>query len=399
MRLAAALVGSLLAWGLFAGAGAVRGGDSAPTAGVRVRFGDHGVEFYPARSPEQPVARRSPRVMHVQYTRTEREEESSAPPRNEGEAAAIAAHVPDTAVPDSAQTSAVQVKARPPAHEAAAAEQRPEPQSSRETTRRIEQRDSADEAPLIDYRLASRIPAVVLEDEPAARPTVMSAPPRTVPVPSVRFTESSEKSSGAVSAPEPDDVQETTASRRSSLVSPRSLAAYSPPIEPDGLQDIASLKADPALENDEGLRPIGEVGVDIRPEVGELPTNYAAPRFARVGEMREPPGAKRDWRMYNFNWECKGLCYGPLRFQEVNLERHGYSLGLAQPAVSAAHFFATLPLLPYKMTVNKARDCQYCLGYYRPGSYAPFQRNRMPLRLDGAMVELLTITGTVFVLP
>ena len=45
---------------------------------------------------------------------------------------------------------------------------------------------------------------------------------------------------------------------------------------------------------------------------------------------------------------------------------------LYQPVVSGVHFFGTLPILPYKMGVEQPWECMYALGYYEPGSCAPF---------------------------
>jgi hypothetical protein len=197
---------------------------------------------------------------------------------------------------------------------------------------------------------------------------------------------------------------------QSSVVSPSldyrrssqdSLVVFAQPPQPlpQALEPIPTLNADQAGQREEGLRPIGEVGADIRPDIGELPADIAAPQFASVGEVYETMGATRDWGLYSFTWEAKGLCHGPLRFEEPNLERYGYSLGLLQPAVSAAHFFSVMPLLPYGMAANRARDCQYTLGNYRPGSYAPYRINRMPVSLSGAAAQSFATAGAFVIFP
>ncbi|MEQ8785446.1 MAG: hypothetical protein RIC55_04075 [Pirellulaceae bacterium] len=234
---------------------------------------------------------------------------------------------------------------------------------------------------ILDYRLTSRGPSLVLMVEPTIGEELERDPATSQP-------QSPEVENLLRAAVESDDDS-----------SANSLIVLAQPLEAGGLEEVATLKADPALLNDEGLRPIGQVGADIRPEVGELPTDYAGPLFARVGEIHQSMGATRDWGMYAFSWEAKGLCYGPLRFEEVNLERHGYSLGLVQPAVSAAHFFGTLPMLPYKMAATSRWNCQYSLGHYRPGSYAPFRYNRTPLRLSAAAVQAAAVMGAVLVFP
>jgi len=230
---------------------------------------------------------------------------------------------------------------------------------------------------LQDYRLASKTPSVVLLVEGSVLDVLQS--------------DAEDGENGSETSREPAGDQETA--------SDSSLIVLAQPPRAGGLESIASMSVDRKLLEEQGLRPIGQVGADIRPKVGELPTDYAAPLFARVGQIRQGTGATRDWGMYAFNWEAKGLCYGPLRFEEVNLERHGYAVPLVQPVLSAAHFFGTLPILPYKMAATSRWNCQYSLGHYRPGSYTPFRYNRVPWRLYPAAVQAGVVTGAVLVLP
>lgn len=82
------------------------------------------------------------------------------------------------------------------------------------------------------------------------------------------------------------------------------------------------------------------------------------------------------------------------------MERYGHTWGPAvQPIISGAHFFATVPLLPYKMGMEPPWECVYPLGYYRPGSCAPFTLGPVPLSARGAAVEAAAVTGAVFIIP
>lgn len=181
---------------------------------------------------------------------------------------------------------------------------------------------------------------------------------------------------------------------------PSAIVYAQPPRDVESLEQIKGQKTGgPIDELDEGFKPITSIGASIRPEVGELPTDFAATRFARVGQLRQTMGASRQWGNYAMNWEAPGLCHRPLQFEEVNLERYGYSAGFLQPAISAAHFFGTVPLLPYKMTVDKPWSCNYTLGHYRPGSYAPFRPHRLPLRFDATSVQGWVATGLIFWIP
>ncbi len=157
------------------------------------------------------------------------------------------------------------------------------------------------------------------------------------------------------------------------------------------------------LPVDDGFQPLVDVSTSIAAPEGPFPENYARDVFASAGETTQVMGSKREWDVYGFAWEAPGLCHQPLYFQEVNLERygfyHGHDRGLLQPVLSGAHFFAVIPALPYLATIDRPRDCIYTLGYYRPGSYAPYYYNTVPLRLDAAAVEAGLATGLIFLIP
>ena len=69
------------------------------------------------------------------------------------------------------------------------------------------------------------------------------------------------------------------------------------------------------------------------------------------------------------------------------------------PLVSAAHFFVTVPLLPYKMGVEPPCECEYTLGYYRPGSCAPWIIDGIPISLRGMALECTAATGAAIAIP
>ena len=115
-----------------------------------------------------------------------------------------------------------------------------------------------------------------------------------------------------------------------------------------------------------------------------------------VGETFEP----RQWVESTYTWTASALCHKPLYFEEEQLERYGHSAGpYVQPIVSGAHFFATIPLLPYKMGINPPDECQYALGYYRPGNCAPYLVSPFPLSVRGGLIQAGVATGLVFLIP
>lgn len=162
-------------------------------------------------------------------------------------------------------------------------------------------------------------------------------------------------------------------------------------------EQIAVAKGIAAFELD--VKPINELSVRTKPEVGELPRNYAATRFAREGEVAHRMGTSRANMETMMMWEAPASCHRPLYFEETNLERHGYKVPLVQPALSAAHFFGRVPLLPYMMVSDNHRDCQYTLGHYRPGDYAPYSLYVPRLRLDASAAEAMVVAGVLFAFP
>jgi hypothetical protein len=141
---------------------------------------------------------------------------------------------------------------------------------------------------------------------------------------------------------------------------------------------------------DDGIETIA---LDIR--VGGRPGSDYPCECRLEGETFEP----RRFATTMMTWKAAGNCHKPLYFEDWNLERYGHSHGPLDPVISAAHFFVTLPVLPYKMGVELPWECVYPLGYYRPGNCAPWTVPAVPISCRGFAVEAATVTGLVFLLP
>ncbi|MHB8970993.1 MAG: hypothetical protein ACYC3X_11260 [Pirellulaceae bacterium] len=108
----------------------------------------------------------------------------------------------------------------------------------------------------------------------------------------------------------------------------------------------------------------------------------------------------RNWQPSTLTWKATGVCHKPLYFEEPQLERYGHTTGhFMQPLVSGAHFFVNLAALPYNAGINPPWECQYPLGYYRPGSCAPWLVPPVPLSVRGALWEAGAIVGGVALIP
>ena len=106
----------------------------------------------------------------------------------------------------------------------------------------------------------------------------------------------------------------------------------------------------------------------------------------------------RNWVPSTFQWTASNLCHKPLYFENVQLERYGHSAGpIAQPFRSANHFFASLLLLPNQVATTAPTECQYALGYYRPGNCAPWLVNEMSYSMNGLRAQAFFLTGAAFI--
>ena len=88
-----------------------------------------------------------------------------------------------------------------------------------------------------------------------------------------------------------------------------------------------------------------------------------------------------------------------LLFEEKNSERYGWSLGMAQPLVSAAYFYKDLLLWPTHMASNFRERYSTNAGKFLPGSPVPYYLYPPEVTLFGLSVGTAAILGVVFLLP
>ena len=102
----------------------------------------------------------------------------------------------------------------------------------------------------------------------------------------------------------------------------------------------------------------------------------------------------RCWVPQTVTWQASALCHKPLYFENRQLERYGHTHGpFLQPVASTAHFFSSLFFLPYNTAINPPNECQYALGFYRPGNCAPWLKDPFPISLAGATRQATVWAG------
>lgn len=109
---------------------------------------------------------------------------------------------------------------------------------------------------------------------------------------------------------------------------------------------------------------------------------------------------ERQWEPATMTWTASALAHKPLYFEEVQLERYGHTTGpFTQPLVSGAHFFLNIATLPYQAGIHPPHECQYALGYYRPGNCAPWLLPPVPLSLRGGLLQAGVLVGGAAIIP
>jgi hypothetical protein len=179
--------------------------------------------------------------------------------------------------------------------------------------------------------------------------------------------------------------------------------AVNPAIMMQPAEEVAPPAGEPSERDRRLYRPITAVTVNAELPSGLSPgqpgsevDEPATPPTPQFGDARLAGG----WPITDFNWAATGMYHKPLYFEEVNLERYGYTVSpVLQPLISGAHFFATIPVLPYKMTTHPPCECYYTLGHYRPGSCAPRRWHHEPWDPLAASVQAGVVVGLVYIIP
>ncbi len=123
---------------------------------------------------------------------------------------------------------------------------------------------------------------------------------------------------------------------------------------------------------------------------------WRLPEVCLIGNRGGSP--YRNWTPQVVTWKASNLCHKPLFFENVQLERYGHSRGpIAQPIHSTLHFFVSLVSVPYNTAISPPNECEYALGFYRPGNCAPWLKDPVPISLQGIRREALFVTGAAFI--
>jgi hypothetical protein len=176
--------------------------------------------------------------------------------------------------------------------------------------------------------------------------------------------------------------------------------------------DVSKLGADSIFGGTERLPEVRQGRLNLPPITvattatdtignGSLPKSFASEETSAKGPLPEQ-FTQRDpsWGWSNYQFEASNTFSHPLYFEDVMLERHGHErYPLLQPMISGTRFIATVPMLPYLMTVRPACETEYKMGHFRAGDrvYPYFQRP--PYVRNAAVVEAAAVAGGFIALP
>ncbi|MCR5162781.1 MAG: hypothetical protein K6C40_02060 [Thermoguttaceae bacterium] len=178
------------------------------------------------------------------------------------------------------------------------------------------------------------------------------------------------------------------------LEQPGNLPAAKDPIsESFSTKQVDDSDFDMPCESSEPMHRITEITNDI-----ELHDNRIVPKSCPLSPEGENFPA-REFAGTNFTWTASNLCHNPLYFEQPGLERYGHTIGPLQPVLSGAQFLMTIPALPMLMAIDPPNECEYALGFYRPGSCAPRKWSPIPYSTRGALVTGGVATALVFLIP
>jgi hypothetical protein len=146
------------------------------------------------------------------------------------------------------------------------------------------------------------------------------------------------------------------------------------------------------LESEEALRE------RIRQERRDKQTGQRAtiPEEEPLIEERYQP---RTFPLQGILAEPSYLCYGRLLFEDRNSERYGWDLGIIQPVVSTALFYADVVTLPYHRFSAPLYRHDSSAGECLPGDPVPYLLYPPGFSVTGAMAEAGAIVGLIAIFP
>lgn len=149
----------------------------------------------------------------------------------------------------------------------------------------------------------------------------------------------------------------TQASEQRTPQLPRPIRAATPPEPIDVPEAGASPRPVNAMQSRMKIRPITSISIDTSLPEGTLPPNPAAEAFAGEPVTNTSTESRQAPLRFSHTNPALGFCHQPLYFEQPLMERYGRGPARCGCVISAAHFFGSIPMLPYKMVMQRPREC------------------------------------------
>jgi hypothetical protein len=107
----------------------------------------------------------------------------------------------------------------------------------------------------------------------------------------------------------------------------------------------------------------------------------------------------RQWPGQTMTIEPAYTCYQKLLFENLNVDRYGWDLGIVGPFESAFHFYKDVVLLPYHCGMDCFRKYECDAGYCLPGDPVPYMCYPPHYSLTGAACEIAAGVAIAFIFP
>jgi hypothetical protein len=107
----------------------------------------------------------------------------------------------------------------------------------------------------------------------------------------------------------------------------------------------------------------------------------------------------RHWPMMVEHAVPSYVCYCPLMFEQINMERYGWDLGIVSVLASPAIFFFDAAILPYNLGAAACRPYECSAGYCLPGDPVPLKLYPPEWSLSGALAEGAAIGLVLAIFP
>ncbi|MGC3966387.1 MAG: hypothetical protein QM775_03145 [Pirellulales bacterium] len=164
-------------------------------------------------------------------------------------------------------------------------------------------------------------------------------------------------------AAEADMVRIETADARSNAQSGR-INTRNNSAQPEAVVAPEALPAD-NIENLTAVKSLRDVSLNIGVN-GQVPADVTVPN--RSADAIVGNDTQRGFADTVYFWQASNMVHRPLYFEQKYVERYGANFGLMQPVASGVQFYGDVAVLPIKLLRHPPCECQYSLGYGRPGN-------------------------------